>query len=138
MNLSLDLGDSANTALQPRGGMKGRSRNSRNGCSRTRLADPGHSHQAGARKPVLARCPEAIDTRLRDALAARASQQLYTHQAEAFEHAAAGKNVVVVTPTASGKTLCYNLPVLNAVLTRSRRARPVSVPHQGAGRRPTA
>src|SRR6202042_2299852 len=43
-------------------------------------------------------------------------EQLYSHQAAAAEKARAGKNFVVVTPTASGKTLCYNLPVLNAVL----------------------
>ena len=42
--------------------------------------------------------------------------QLYSHQAEAIAHLAAGKNIVVTTPTASGKTLCYNLPVLDAIL----------------------
>src|SRR5271156_4812147 len=41
---------------------------------------------------------------------------LYPHQAAAAELARSGKNFVVVTPTASGKTLCYNLPVLNAIL----------------------
>ena len=41
---------------------------------------------------------------------------LYSHQAECFDLIQAGKNVVVVTPTASGKTLCYNLPVLNRIL----------------------
>jgi len=41
---------------------------------------------------------------------------LYSHQAATAELVTNGKNVVVVTPTASGKTLCYNLPVLNAVL----------------------
>ena len=45
--------------------------------------------------------------------------RLYTHQAAAAEAVHAGKNVVIVTPTASGKTLCYNLPVLNAVLENS-------------------
>jgi DEAD/DEAH box helicase domain-containing protein len=43
----------------------------------------------------------------------------YTHQAEAAEAVHAGKNVVIVTPTASGKTLCYNLPILNAILDDS-------------------
>ena len=42
--------------------------------------------------------------------------QLYSHQAAAAEGVRAGKNLVIVTPTASGKTLCYNLPVLNAIL----------------------
>src|SRR5690349_6762626 len=52
---------------------------------------------------------EAIDERLRNALERRGIQRLYSHQAEAFAHAHAGHNTVVVTPTASGKTLCYNL-----------------------------
>jgi DEAD/DEAH box helicase domain-containing protein len=60
--------------------------------------------------------PEQTDERLRRALAARGIEQLYTHQAEAFEHALAGRNVVTITPTASGKTLCYNGPVLDAIL----------------------
>ena len=44
------------------------------------------------------------------------SAQPYTHQAEAIDHALNGRNVVVVTPTASGKTLCYNVPVLQSIL----------------------
>jgi DEAD/DEAH box helicase domain-containing protein len=60
--------------------------------------------------------PAGTDPRLRSALAARGIEQLYTHQAEAFEHALAGRNVVTITPTASGKTLCYNAPVLDAIL----------------------
>src|SRR5438552_18397229 len=60
--------------------------------------------------------PEAIDPRLRAALESRGLSQLYTHQAEAIDHALSGRHVVVVTPTASGKTLCYNAPVLNAIL----------------------
>src|SRR5712675_700595 len=50
------------------------------------------------------------------AYAAEGVRRPYTHQAEAAEAVHAGKNVVIVTPTASGKTLCYNLPVLNAIL----------------------
>src|SRR5687768_4164261 len=60
--------------------------------------------------------PSSIDPRLRAALERRGITQLYTHQAEAFAHVAEGRNIVVTTPTASGKTLCYNLPVLDAVL----------------------
>jgi len=51
-----------------------------------------------------------------DALAAQGIEDLYSHQAEAAELVHAGKNVVVVTPTASGKTLAYNLPVLSEIL----------------------
>src|SRR5262245_36431172 len=60
--------------------------------------------------------PEGTDPRLRAALAARGIEQLYTHQADAFAHILAGRNVVTITPTASGKTLCYNAPVLDAIL----------------------
>jgi len=60
--------------------------------------------------------PDAIDPRLKAAFASRGIHQLYTHQAEAYAHVAAGRQVVVTTPTASGKTLCYNLPILDRVL----------------------
>src|SRR6059036_929145 len=60
--------------------------------------------------------PEALDPRLTRALASRGIQQFYTHQADAVGHALAGRNVVVITPTASGKTLCYNAPVLHSIL----------------------
>src|SRR6266550_4479510 len=60
--------------------------------------------------------PDAVDNRLRQVLAARGIEQLYTHQAAAIDHALAGRNVVITTPTASGKTLCYNAPVLSAIL----------------------
>ncbi len=59
--------------------------------------------------------PGALDRRLRTALSARNIRQLYTHQAEAWHLAQQGRHFVVVTPTASGKTLCYNLPVLQSV-----------------------
>jgi DEAD/DEAH box helicase domain-containing protein len=60
--------------------------------------------------------PDSIDPRLRESLRRRGIERLYTHQADAFEQIEAGKNTVIVTPTASGKTLCYNLPVLNLLL----------------------
>ncbi len=63
--------------------------------------------------------PEGVDDRLRRALAARGIDRLYTHQAEAIAHALAGRHVVIVTPTASGKTLCYNAPVLSRILADS-------------------
>jgi DEAD/DEAH box helicase domain-containing protein len=72
-------------------------------------------HQA-ARAGEFAEIPEAVAEPLRTALARRGIQQLYTHQAESFVLCAAGRNAVVVTPTASGKTLCYNLPVLNGLI----------------------
>jgi DEAD/DEAH box helicase domain-containing protein len=69
-----------------------------------------------ARAGEFAEFPEELAPTLAKALATRGITQLYSHQAEAFTHAVAGRNVVVVTPTASGKTLCYNLPVLNGLM----------------------
>jgi DEAD/DEAH box helicase domain-containing protein len=69
-----------------------------------------------ARSARFADFPEGVDARLREALRDRGIEQLYTHQAAAIGHAVAGRNVVITTPTASGKTLCYNAPVLSAVL----------------------
>jgi DEAD/DEAH box helicase domain-containing protein len=57
-----------------------------------------------------------VDQRLRDVLRERGIKGLYTHQAAAIEHALGRRNVVITTPTASGKTLCYNAPVLSTVL----------------------
>src|SRR6059036_36228 len=59
--------------------------------------------------------PEWLDGRIGAALRRRGIQQLYSHQAAALDATRAGKHIVVVTPTASGKTLCYNLPVLDAI-----------------------
>ena len=69
-----------------------------------------------AKDPVIAPIPESVAPELSQALVKRGIRELYSHQAEAFSHAEAGRNVVVVTPTASGKTLCYNLPVLNRLV----------------------
>jgi DEAD/DEAH box helicase domain-containing protein len=69
--------------------------------------------------PVAARYgefPGPLDPRIAPALRQRGIAQLYSHQAKAVEAALAGRNTVVVTPTASGKTLCYNLPVVSAIL----------------------
>jgi DEAD/DEAH box helicase domain-containing protein len=72
-----------------------------------------------AREAQWADFPAWIREELKAAYGAKGIQQLYTHQAAASEAVHAGKNVVVVTPTASGKTLCYNLPILNAILEDS-------------------
>src|SRR6476659_1466525 len=72
-----------------------------------------------ARTAQYAAFPDGTDLRLRDVLADRGIAQVYTHQAAAIEHALAGQNVVVTTPTASGKTLCYNAPVLHSILQDS-------------------
>src|SRR5437667_10280088 len=72
-----------------------------------------------AREAQWADFPAWVHADLASAYAAKGIRRLYTHQAAAAEAVHAGKNVVIVTPTASGKTLCYNLPVLNAVLENS-------------------
>src|SRR5215813_13152346 len=69
-----------------------------------------------ARPPVLVPFPASLDPRIGDALRARGIGELYSHQAHAWDLIAKGQNVVVVTPTASGKTLCYNLPALQALV----------------------
>jgi DEAD/DEAH box helicase domain-containing protein len=68
------------------------------------------------REAQWAEFPAWVDAALVAAYAARGIRHPYTHQAIAADAVNAGKNVVVVTPTASGKTLCYNLPVLNSIL----------------------
>ncbi|MDO8615444.1 MAG: DEAD/DEAH box helicase [Dehalococcoidia bacterium] len=70
-----------------------------------------------ASPPSLTPFPTALDEQLANALARRGIEQLYSHQAEAVEAVLAGRNVAIVTPTASGKTLCYNLPVLQTLLS---------------------
>jgi len=72
-----------------------------------------------ARAAQWAEFPGWVHEDLRAAYLAKGIRQLYTHQAAASEAVRAGKNVVIVTPTASGKTLCYNLPVLDAILSDS-------------------
>ena len=69
-----------------------------------------------ARPARYAEFPGKLEPRLIDALRKGDSAPLYTHQAAAVEAALDGENVVVVTGTASGKTLCYNLPVLQTLL----------------------
>lgn len=69
-----------------------------------------------ARPARFAPFPDPLNPALRSAVAHCSIENLYTHQAAAVELALAGKNTVIVTPTASGKTICYNLPVVHALL----------------------
>ena len=69
-----------------------------------------------SRPPRLAPFPPSLDPRIADALRARGIHELYVHQARAWELIEKGHHVVVVTPTASGKTLCYNLPALQCLV----------------------
>ncbi|WP_428908894.1 DEAD/DEAH box helicase [Niallia sp. Krafla_26] len=60
--------------------------------------------------------PESIHPSLKKALQERGISYLYTHQREAFDAVMENKSIVAVTPTASGKTLCYNLPVIQTII----------------------
>jgi DEAD/DEAH box helicase domain-containing protein len=92
----------------------------------TVLDEIGHDPQLARRishwrhLPTRAACyagwPGGLDPRLAEALCQRGIEHLYTHQAAAIEAVLRGENTVVVTPTASGKTLCYTLPVLHTLL----------------------
>ena len=75
-----------------------------------------------AKEPHFADFPLNLDARLVRALKRRGIHRLYSHQVEAWQSIAAREHTVIVTPTASGKTLCYNLPVLQAVLERGSKA----------------
>jgi DEAD/DEAH box helicase domain-containing protein len=65
---------------------------------------------------VTAELPPGLHPALAPALAARGVTRLYSHQREVYDHVTARRDTVVVTPTASGKSLCYNLPVLDMLL----------------------
>ena len=116
MNLTLQFPDPLQQrALARREGLDG-------AISRFRewMADPDSPVRAIRRQPEragrFADFPESVHPQLREALATRGIRRLYTHQEEALRAMEAGHNAVVVTPTASGKTLCYNLPVLNRLI----------------------
>jgi DEAD/DEAH box helicase domain-containing protein len=73
-------------------------------------------HVIPAAAATFAPLPADLRPDLAAALAARGIQSLYSHQADAYNAVRSGRHLVVVTPTASGKTLCYNLPVLQRLL----------------------
>ena len=75
-----------------------------------------------AKPGVYADFPAALDSRLRHALQQRGVSRLYSHQLGAWQSIQAGRHTVVVTPTASGKTLCYNLPVIQATIQQKSKA----------------
>ena len=73
-------------------------------------------HRIPPREARWAPMPDWVRPEIVSAYREKGIEQLYSHQAEAAERVRSGKNVAIVTPTASGKTLCYNLAVLNAVV----------------------
>ena len=68
-----------------------------------------------SRESKLEPLPDDLDPRVASALVAKGVTALYRHQAETWEAAQRGENVVVTTGTASGKSLAFNLPVLDAI-----------------------
>ncbi len=76
-----------------------------------------HRQMIAARAAEYLPLPNSLPPQLRHALLKKNITALYSHQSESYERINAGENVVVVTPTASGKTLCYNLPVISYMLT---------------------
>lgn len=85
------------------------------GCITAEAVTPA---QAGVFAPI----PSTLDPRLRQALQSRGVRELYSHQAQAWQILEQGQHCVVATPTASGKTLCFNGPVLNAALQQQAKA----------------
>ncbi|XP_030939060.1 uncharacterized protein LOC115963945 isoform X4 [Quercus lobata] len=74
-----------------------------------------HVEDIGARKATYMEIPNQLSENLRSALKSMGIAKLYSHQAESIQASLAGKNVVVATMTSSGKSLCYNLPVLEVL-----------------------
>lgn len=74
-----------------------------------------HWHTLPEREAKTVPFPEQLDLRIRNSLEKKGIPALYTHQATAFGLVQEGNNVVAVTPTASGKSLCYHLPIIQAI-----------------------
>ena len=87
-----------------------------------------HVETLPARQARWADFAKPLPAPLADYLARLGIERLYSHQVEAIEHVRAGRDVVVVTSTASGKTLCYNLPVVRELLGDPARPRSTSSP----------
>lgn len=83
-----------------------------------------HWHTLDGREAKLAPFPSNLHPSLVKALHARGINQLYTHQREAYDLATSGQSFTAVTPTASGKSYCYHLPVLQKIL-EDRNARAI-------------
>ena len=117
----LDLGRKAVRRTEPAREMALRSALDRLTAGRQDRQDAPDGWVTAAR--VLPACaaeyapfPAGVDPQLQEVLRKRGVEQLYTHQAAAIAYALDGRHVVITTPTASGKTLCYNAPVLSTIL----------------------
>jgi len=78
------------------------------------------SRELAERPPVYQKVSGGLNQTVADSLGALDIRQLYSHQATAIEEVREGRNIVIVTGTASGKTLCYTIPVLEELLAEPR------------------
>src|SRR5712675_1347648 len=115
MNLSLGLSEGTGAGVMRRSGIETSVARFEQWMTDPESPIRAIRHQP-AREGEFEEQPKSVAPALRQTLEARGIARLYTHQAESFRHCHDGKNVVVVTPTASGKTLCYNLPVLQRLI----------------------
>jgi len=115
------------TPSPPRAPARGGARRARSGGDVTEIAralraDPElrggleHWRELPPRPAICDPLPEGLDPRLAKVLRERGLGELWSHQARAIRHALAGEDVLVATPTASGKTLCYTVPVVQSLL----------------------
>lgn len=118
MNLSLDFGQSsAETALALQTSTPVQKMAARFLEAMQQEESPVRAvRRQPAREAQFAEYPEALHANVAKAFQDRGIEKPYTHQTAAIKESLGGKNVVVVTPTASGKTLCYNAPVIHALL----------------------
>jgi len=79
-----------------------------------------HVEHLPERPPVHLEVPGGLSPALSGVLTSLGIEDLYAHQATSIEHIRQGKSIVIVTGTASGKTLCYTIPVMEALLADSR------------------
>lgn len=86
-----------------------------------------HWHRVPARAERSRELPATLDPRLREVLLARGQSRLYEHQARAIELALEGRDVLIATPTASGKTLCYVAPLVQRLLETKGDARAIAL-----------
>ena len=75
-----------------------------------------HWHTIDEKEAILSDFPIDLDPSIKEALKGRGINQLYSHQRQAFDIARQGHSFTAITPTASGKSLCYHLPVLQSII----------------------
>ncbi|MDP6409141.1 MAG: DEAD/DEAH box helicase, partial [Planctomycetota bacterium] len=132
--VSADLADAGKPAAFPPPPAAGGARRRRSGAGVLDLAlalraDPElrdgceHWRETPARPARSAPLPACLDPRLAAALQARGLGSLFEHQAQAIEAALAGRDVLIATPTASGKTLCYTVPLMQRLFESGGSAR---------------